>query len=613
MFGRPVFIIKYWVWWLLFFAMARAAFLVSNSAEVKTAGLKLALASLFYGLRMDMSMAAYIVLPVALFVMLSVFLPLFRRKAVYQVYTGILLVLTLLILFADIGLFKAWGSRLDATPLKYLSNPKEVWASISHLPVVWIFIVFLLLITGLFSYSSRFFKRNINKLQPDHKKILSLVMVIVLAALFIIPLRGGLQLAPLNQSSVYFSQNNFANMAAINAPWNLMYALNHSDERDNPFRFTEEKAAEATLDTLLSGQGRTERFIDLNRIGKPNIIVIAWESLTSKAMALQKEGIVILPGFDSLCKEGIYFPNIYASGDRTDKGIVAILSGYPSQPTTSIVKIPSKAAKLPMLSKMFSDSGYHTSFYYGGELEFANMKAYLLQGSFNKFISVSDFAKKDQNSKWGAHDEVVMQKMLTDLNALPKPFFGVWLTLSSHEPYEIPGSPALKGKDDVSQFLSSLHYTDSIVYDFIGKCKQQTWWNNTVMVILADHGHRLLSTGKKADDFRIPLLFLGGGLSKSGYQYQQLGSQTDLAATLLGQLGYQAGGFRWSKNLVDSSIRQWAYFSFNNGFGYREPGGGVVFDNVGKLAIEKDGYSSGNLLYKGRIVQQLSFQDYLDK
>lgn len=402
-------------------------------------------------------------------------------------------------------------------------------------------------------------------------------------------------------------------MAAINAPWNLLYALNHSDESANPFRFTEENATIALVGSLFSGGGSTAAFIDLERTAKPNIIVIAWESLTSKAMGLQKDGVQILPGFDSLCKEGIYFPNIYASGDRTDKGIVAILSGYPSQPTTSIVKIPAKAAKLPMLSKVFSDSGYYTSFHYGGELEFANMKAYLLQGSFNKFVSVSDFNKIDQNSKWGAHDGVVMQKLLSDLKLSPKPFFSVWLTLSSHEPYEIPVRPALKGKEDVSQFLSSLHYTDSIVYDFIRQCKLQPWWSNTVVVIVADHGHRLLSTGKKVDDFRIPLLFLGGGLSKSRLQYQQLGSQTDLASTLLAQLGYNTDRFHWSKNLADSSAKQWAWFSFNNGFGYLEPGRKVVFDNVGKLIMEKEGDSTDVILKKGRMVQQLSFQDYLDK
>src|SRR5690606_11469546 len=104
------------------------------------------------------------------------------------------------------------------------------------------------------------------------------------------------------------------------------------------------------------------------------------------------------------------------SGDRTDKGIVAILSSFPAQPKTSIVKIPSKVAKLPMLSELFNQHQYFTSFYYGGELEFANMKAYLTNGNFKHFTSIKDFAEKDRNSKWGAHDGVVMEKLFADLN-----------------------------------------------------------------------------------------------------------------------------------------------------------------------------------------------------
>jgi phosphoglycerol transferase MdoB-like AlkP superfamily enzyme len=292
---------------------------------------------------------------------------------------------------------------------------------------------------------------------------------------------------------------------------------------------------------------------------------------------------------------------------------VAILSGYPAQPTTSIVKIPSKASKLPMLSKVFNDSGYYTSFHYGGELEFANMKAYLMQGAFHQFVSVTDFDKKDQNSKWGAHDGVVMDRLGKDLAKNKQPFFSVWLTLSSHEPYEIPAVPILKGKDDASKFLSSLHYTDSIICRFISECKKQPWWSNTVVAIVADHGHRLLPTGKKADDFRIPLLLLGGALTKTGVEYNKLGSQTDLPATLLGQLKYQSKDFTWSKNLMDSSVKQWSYFSFNNGFGYVEAGKRFVYDNVGKRLIEKEGNLSDQELLKGKIIQQLSFQDYLDK
>ena len=129
-------------------------------------------------------------------------------------------------------------------------------------------------------------KRFIPGIQSGEKPLLSLFSIIVLTALMIIPLRGGLQLAPLNQSSVYFSHDNFANMAAINAPWNMLYALNHSAEKENPFKVSEEKMATLVVDSLFHSGGHSERFIDLQKNPRPNIIVIAWESLTSKVIGM---------------------------------------------------------------------------------------------------------------------------------------------------------------------------------------------------------------------------------------------------------------------------------------------------------------------------------------
>ena len=515
---------------------------------------------------------------------------------------------------ADVEIFKAWGSRLDASPLKYLKNLKEVWASISHLPVFWMLFLFIIIYGFLLFAFNKIATQGLQKILLSKGNIFCTLLLILLAGINIIPLRGGLQLAPINQSSVYFSQNNFSNLAAINGPWNFMYSLDNDTESGvNPFNYISSREAVLIKDSLYKANGNVEKIIDLYKTPAPNIIFIVWESFTEKVTALQKNGVSITPGFNALKKEGVYFSNIYATGDRTDKGIVAVLSGYPAQPITSILKIPGKAGKLPIVSAELSKKGYHNLFYYGGEPEFANMKAYLMQGVYNKFITEDDFEKKDQNSKWGAHDGVVSKKLSDDLKTIPHPFFCNWLTLSSHEPFETPVPTVIRGKGFESLFLNSLHYTDSIVHEFIQNCKKQSWWNNTIVVIVADHGHSLPSTGKKIDDFKIPMLFLGGALTKTGIEINKFGSQTDLPATLFGLMNYPTKSFNWSKNLLDSSIHQWAYFSFNNGFGYVEPGKYLIFDNVGKMIIEKQGNISGQDIKKGKAIQQLSFQDYLDK
>ncbi len=614
MFPRIWFILKYWFCWVVFFEAARLVFLAANFAQVKAAGLEESCLSLWYGLRMDLSTAAYLTLPVCIFVLLSVFFRSARIAILYLLYTSLVLLLVLLVVFADIGLFRAWGFRIDATALKYLSNPKEVWASISHLPIFTILLVFVVAYVGLVILCRMLLSKWVIFLTPHHKKLLSFIVLLVFTASFILPIRGGVQLAPLNQSSVYFSQNNFANQAALNASWNLLRSVSRgSNNMVNPFVVADSMLVNKVVDSLLATRSQwPSLFAEPDRI-KPNVIIIVWESFTAKAVGLTVRGKEITPGFKKLKNEGIYFSNIYATGDRTDKGIVGILGGYPAQPTTSIIKDPTKAAKVPMLSKLVKAAGYETSFYYGGELEFANMKAYLLQGGFNRFVTVNDFDSKDKNSKWGAHDGVVMQRLEKDLQQMPQPFFSTWLTLSSHEPYEIPALPVLPETDDVSKFLSSLHYTDSIVASFVKNARTQSWWKNTLIVIVADHGHRLPAAESKDDDFKIPLLFLGGALKYPGQVEDKIGSQTGIAATLLSQLKIPSTNFKWSVNLLDSTRIPWAIFTFNNGFGFLQPGKQVVFDNIGKRPISKVGPVTEHDIFLGKALQQAAFEDYLNK
>lgn len=610
---KPAFVLLYWFAWIIFFELFRLVFLFANYNEAVQAGLGTAFQSLWYGLRMDMSAAAYVLLPVCFFVLLSNFFLFFRRKLIYIIYTAIVLFLILILQFADLGIFQAWGTRLDATPLKYLADPKEAWASVNHLPVFTILAGFIVLYLLLLFLANRLLESLEKKLQSGQQGVFGFFTILFLTALCIIPLRGGLQLAPLNQSSVYFSQNNFANQAAINAPWNFLRSLSHyTDAKTNPFVYLDPKEAILIRDSLFTSANHTTKILEAT-VPKPNVIFLIWESFTEKVTHLERDGIPVTPRFNELKKEGIYFSNIYAAGDRTDKGVVAVLSGYPAQPTTSIVKTPEKSSKLPTIGTTLAQQGYNTAFYYGGELEFANMKAYLLSGGFKKFTSKQDFASKDQNSKWGAHDGVVMQKLVEDLKTEAQPFFCTWLTLSSHEPFEVPVESVIPGTDNVSLFLNSLHYTDAIVYDFVQQCKRQPWWKNTLIVIMADHGHRTPATGKKIDDFKMPVLFLGGALNQQGKVEDKIGSQADIPATVLAQLNIPSNSFVWSKNMLDSTVLPWAYFCFNNGYGFVQPGNYYIFDNVGKKPIEQNGILFPGDVKKGKAIQQLSFQDYLDK
>ncbi len=606
------FLLIYFFSWVVFFDLLRLVFMLYHFDKTKTLSLGTILSSFWYGLRMDMSVAAYILAPVCIFVILSLFIHFFRRLLIYKVYTFIVLLSVALISFFDLEIYKQWGFRIDATPLKFLSTPKEAFASVSHLPLLFLFVIFILCY-ALFYFCFRYILRRIFFQQQNRYKILTGVSLLLFMGMLIIPVRGGFQLAPLNQSSVYFSTNNYANHTAINASWNFLHSVvSKGASGKNPYQYLPAEQVRAITDSLYSGEMGAEQVVRLSDTAI-NIIVVIWESFTEKAIHTVINNKEVTPQFNRLKNEGIYFSNVYASGDRTNKGIPAILSGYPAMTNTTIIHSPAKSEKLPVLSRLFKQLGYYTPFFYGGEPEFANIKSYLLHGGFDPIIGKNDFAAKDMNSKWGAHDGVVMNRVFKNLSQAKQPFFATWLTLTSHEPFETPVPTIFAGEDNTTKFLNSLHYTDAVVSEFVEKCKAQPWWNKTLMIITGDHGHPLPDNGNKADEFRTPMLWIGGALNKKGVVVNKIVSQLDIAGTLSKQVGLSTSRFPFSKNVLDTASQSWAFFTFNNGFGFVDSSGRLVYDNVGKLPILEEGRVGAAQIEAGKAMMQTVYEDFLKK
>lgn len=507
-------------------------------------------------------------------------------------------------MIADLELFNAWKYRMEYSAIEYLANIKEATASVQSSPIVLLLFLFAgVLAVGVYLLQKFVLNKSYTTLKPQHAIILSLIS----SSLLVLPMRGGLGIAPLNPGAVYFSNHIFANQSAINVVWNFMYSAAHQKVKSNPFIYMEDDKAQKMVDQMLSPEMDT--IGTWIKIKNPNVIIVIWESFTSKVVDSLYNGIEVTPYFNRLKKDGIFFSQAYASGDRTEKGIAAVLSGYPAQPITSVVKETQKAARLPILSKSFKSKGYHTSFFYGGDLEFANMKAYLYAGAFEKLISKSDFEASQSNTKWGAHDHFLFDKYLNEKNKKTDyPFFDVIMTLSSHEPFETPIPTVIPGTDEESKFVNSLNYTDSSLGKFIAQLSTKEWWASTVVIIVADHGHRLPATKNRIDDFHIPILWTGGAIDTS-MVINAPTSQIDISKILLTQLNIDANGYDWNKNF--DAHNAWAYFSFNNGFGYVDKDCQVLFDNPSKQTIASYGNCSSGLTY-GKAYLQKSFDHYLN-
>ncbi len=612
---RVTYLAGYYLYWLVYFIFIKAVFLIYHHNLAGDLSGSLIFGIFRHGLPLDLSFSAYLSLLPFLLVALTPVVPYQRwLPLTLMVYNNLVLFLVTLLCTADLELFNIWGFRMDASPLNYLNTPGEMLVSVGSAPI-WLLVLLNIIINLFFSFLYRHQLHPLVKAFPDVRIYWALPLLLITGAL-ILPLRGGLQVVPINQSSAYFSRNHFANQAAINLPWNFFHAVSKWKSREeHPYKYLEPAVADSLVQQLYTDNGAAPK--PLLTTTRPNIILIIWESFTAK-VAEPLGGLKgVTPRFTQLSKEGLLFERVYASGDRTDKGLVAILSGYPSQPITTIIKSPQKSKKLPQLSTNLAAEGYHTAFYYGGELAFANLRSYLSFGDWQHTTSLEAFSGAELNSKWGAHDGVVAKRMLKDLDTLQQPFFTTLLTLSSHEPFDLPAPARARfpGKAHDEMFNSSHYYTDSVLGEFIDSAKKQAWWDNTLVIIVADHGHTApgQSLVYEPSKFHIPMLWLGGALEQKGEKWPYTISQTDLAASLLGQLELPADAYPWSKDVFRPGTNAFAPYFFKDGVGLMTDSSYMSWDNVGKLFIEKS-EKAGNteeIVAKGFL--QKSFQDYLEK
>ncbi|MGL4632729.1 MAG: LTA synthase family protein [Leadbetterella sp.] len=609
---RLRFMAVYFCFWLSFFLVARIIFLAYHIQDTKDLTLETIFGVFQYGIKMDLSMSAYLCLLPYLWVSFSNFI----KKGIFQksifVYTFFWIAVLILIVLVDLETYNIWTFRIDSTPLLYLKSPKEAFASIKSSPVFALLISFIVLLAVA---SNIVYRILANKIY-DWKVIKAfpfLVYGVLISAVLIIPIRGGFGIAPMNHSSVYFSNVNFANIAALNAPWNFFSSIIHKNSNKvNPYTYLPRRDIEKNFDSLYFSSGKYPKVIS-DSVKKPNVLLIIWESFTEKALQKRINNQEITPYFSQWAKKGLYYSNMYASGDRTDKGLPAILSSYPAQPTESIIKTPTKSSSLPVLTDVFLKNGYATSFYYGGDAEFANMKSYLLKANFDKIIDVHDFPSELDDSKWGIKDEYLFNKHLNDFAQVgKKPFFSTMLTLSSHEPFDVAPHAIFTGTDVESKFMNSINYTDKCLNDFLTKAEKMPWWKNTLVIIVADHGHKMPISKSRKEDFRIPMLWTGG-IIKKPLVVSKIGSQLDISKTLLAQLGMEHKQFEYSKNILDPKTPEWAHFVFNDGFGIVKGDQYVVFDNKGKIQIEGNVPKKSKLELAGKALLQKNFQDYLDR
>jgi phosphoglycerol transferase MdoB-like AlkP superfamily enzyme len=498
-----------------------------------------------------------------------------------------------------------------------INSTQEALASSSSSPKLVSFSIFTVMMLISIFFASKIIDLKISdKIEPLWKK---LGTAFCMLAILFLAIRGGWQLSPINQSMAYFSNEIILNHSAVNTEWNLIHdVINNKYGNENPYKYYKRNEAKKILAELFSKPtGEPMKVLSSER---PNIVLIVMESFTAELVGSLGGEKGVSPNLDKLAEDGILFEQIYAAAGRTDKGITATISGFPAQAIRSIMKQNSKQEKLPGIAQELTTNSYATSFYYGGESEFFNMKSYVLSHGYKTLVDKHSFESKDMNSKWGTYDEKVFSKQMKDMDTVKQPFFSTILTLTNHEPFELPVKEHFPGDNVENKFRSTAFYTDSCLGAYIKESRKKPWYKNTLFVILADHSHRLPANLTEYDPkrYRIPLLFFGDIIKPEfkGTRISKTGNQTDLVATLLNQLNIDPVRYSWSKDLLNPATRSFSFFNWDNGFGFATEDQIISFDNVGKSIILMKNAPNAKIDKKlvryGKAYMQEVFQQYLD-
>ena len=611
-------VFRYFIFWLLFFFLERLIFILVFFEKIKGASITEIVKSFLIGPWMDVSMVGYISILPLLGIVIIWFIPVIKIPGnVLRWYTRILIVVFSIICAFNFNIYREWGSKINFKALDIaFTSPNEAIASGASSPVFASLVTLVVLIVLSFWFADKIIKYRSFK----NANVLSKIVVsVLLIGVNFLAIRGGWQLSPMNESMAYYSNTPILNHAAVNTEWSLLRDILNNKSTENPYQyFSKDEAAKLANEILVKPSGPP---IELLSSTRPNVILIIMESFTADLVESLGGENGITPEMERLASDGVLFDHIYASGDRTDKGIVAVLNAFPSQAIRSIMKLNSKQEKLPSLAQTFAKNAYSTSFFYGGESEFFNMKSYLLSHKYQDVVDKAFFDEKDMNSKWGAFDDLVYSKLLSKSGASRQPFFSTMLTLTNHEPFEVPGKPHFSGEGVEDKFRSTAFYADSCLGAFLNNAKKESWYKNTLFIVVADHGHRLPKNQYEIyypNRFRIPLLFFGDVIKPEfrGKRISKIGSQTDIASTLFNQLKMPSGEFKWSRDLLNPKTSDFAFFDWDNGFGVVTPEQTISFDNTGKNILFKADTNlkstDEKLLRYGKAYMQQVFQDYLD-
>ncbi len=608
--GIPFTMAALLAYWALLFLWGKVCFLVFHAADWQSEPFSHVFQALIQGWKVDLSMMSYFMVLQLLLLVAVVYS---GREFWWRRFQNITLLFSFLVIFiqvVELPLYTEWNHKLTFKALWFFRNPGEVFHTASWAQLFGIAGATVVFFAVAWWVQRRFLPRPGGK-----NRLAATLSLLVILPLLFIGARGGLSPIPIQVSEAWYSSNPSLNAAATNSAFHLISNVLQNLEAVEPYRFMSPDEA-LKKKNILYPKVKNEGLSVLNN-ARPNIVLVVLEGWSADVV----EGLGGYPGtaprMSRLIREGISFDSCYASGNLSDQGIGAVFSAFPAQPRTSIVTLPSKYPALPCLTHSLKNAGYSSSFLFGGQLMYGNIRSYIYQNKFDRVEEEKDFPSSVYRGRLGVHDGDVYARQLQLMREAQQPYFGALFTQSTHGPYDVPSKTKVGWGGKMEDYLSGLHYADSCLGAFIDRAKQLPGYENTLFVFISDHHH---DTPRGYSYFapeyrRIPFVLFGEAIKPEyrGLQLHRISSQLDLAATLLSQLRLKADDFSWSRDALNPQTPESAFYTFDEGMGIITPGGQVVWwvrDGRREFERSRPGVKVDSLLELGKACLQKVTEDF---
>lgn len=558
---------------LSLFTVARALLLARNRSLLESIPAGEVVESFGVGLRFDLLMTAYTLLPLALSLF---FAGGARRRVWWNTWLGALLVVYSVLAMAELDFYREFHTRLNSLVFQYIKeDPKTVLSMLWFgFPIVRYLLVAAAL-AGLAMFALLRLDRRTRRRGDDAYRV-RLVAALIVALLVALAARGTLrQGPPLRWGDAFHGEYLFANHLALNGAYTLSKAaMQEMGDRENPW-LSELPPADALALTRSQLQSAQESLTEpedlplLRRFEPPaaaaspyrNVVVILMESMSAQRMGAFGNPLQITPHFDALAGQGLLFDHIFSNGTHTHQGMFATLACFPNLPRYEYLMYqPEGAHRFSGLAKVLAARDYDNVYVYNGDFAWDNQYGFFRAQGVNHFVGRHDFVNpRFQDPTWGVSDQDMFDRAFEEITRREqsgKPYYAILQTLSNHVPYALPDplpvEPVLiDGVED--RHLTAMRYADYALGEFFAKVKASDAFKDTLFVVLGDHGYGGLAQVTELDlvRFHVPLLILGDGIrERFGERRSVVGTQVDVVPTIMGLLG---GGYThhcWGRDLL---------------------------------------------------------------